>query len=792
MLEKLNVLGNVLYVAAHPDDENTRLITWFSKEKQVNTGYFSFTRGDGGQNLIGPEIRETLGVIRTQELLAARRIDDGVQFFSRAVDFGYSKHPDETFTIWDREETLADLVWVIRTFRPDVIINRFNDVPGTTHGHHTASAILAQEAFHLAGDASAFPEQLEYVDPWQPSAMYWNTYWWRRDSEQKDISELIACNIGAYNPMLGKSYSEIAAESRSMHKSQGFGASGSRGDQLDYLQYVDGTRAKEDVFEHIDISWGRVPGGAAIDLLVDNLLEDFEVQRPSLLVPGLLQLRRSVSGIRDDFWREIKLREIDELIYACTGMFLEARSTEMMATPGEHVSVYLEAINRSEIPVRLLSCRIGHTLAEVDVQASLENNRSLELESDIVIPEGMPCSQPYWLREEGSMGMFAVDNQLLVGKPENDPAVTATFVLDVGGSTIEFKRPLVYKENDRVEGEVYRPFVIGLPVFVNFDEPVYLFSNGGPKTVSVRVTAGRDGVDCTVDLPLGEGWSVYPQSVQLHFDKAGEERLVDFTVEPPERASNITGTTRAMYHGATYTKGVRVIDYDHIPYIVLFPEASSKFVNIDIRKNGNRIGYIMGAGDEMPASLRQIGYDVEIVNDMIHSAESLGSYDAVIVGVRALNTVEGMKMHMDELLEYVHNGGNLIVQYSTTYGLDVENFSPYTIDLSRNRVTSEGAEMRVLQPEHPILNVPNKISAEDFEGWVQERGLYFPQDWDNAYTAILSTNDPGESPLDGGILVAEYGKGHYIYTSFSWFRQLPAGVPGAFRLFANMISLGSK
>ncbi len=789
MLEKLQVLGNVLYVAAHPDDENTRLITYFSNEVKVNTGYFSFTRGDGGQNLIGPEIREMLGVIRTQELLAARRIDHGRQFFSRAVDFGYSKHPDETFNIWDREKVLSDLVWVIRTFRPDVIIDRFNNTPGTTHGHHTASALLAEEAFSVAGNPQRFPEQLKYTTPWQPASIYWNTYSWRRDGNEKDTSELVSYDIGRYNPVLGKSYSEIAAESRSMHKSQGFGSSGSRGHTYDYLQYIDGLRGEKDAFEAIDITWNRVKGGGKMIPVIKKILSEYDMANPAAIVPDLLNLRKSISALDDEFWRGIKLREIDELIYACAGLFLEVSAVAQVAAPGDAVNLNVEAINRSNIPMVMTKLEMGHHLKDSVLSVSMLNNVRREFELRIKLPADIEYSQPYWLMNTGSMGMFRVDDQRLIGSPENGPALSCIFTIELGGSSITYEMPVIYKENDRVKGEVYRPFVIAPPVFANLNEPVYIFSKGSDKEIAIKVKAGVDDVQGVLKLDLPADWKVTPAGMPFAIAKANEEMLLNFKITSPPIESAVEGKAVVKVDGLDYTKSILSIEYDHIPNQKLFPEAISKFVSLDIRRDGERIGYLMGAGDEVPASLRQIGYQVEMINDLDFNPETLDQFDAIIMGVRSLNTVDRLKHDMDELLSYAKRGGNLIMQYNTSYGMLTQDFAPFSLTLSHDRVTVEEAEIRILDPNHAILNFPNKISGKDFNGWVQERGLYFPSAWDNAYQTVISCNDPGEQPLDGGLLVAPYGKGNFIYTSYSWFRELPAGVPGAYRIFANMISL---
>ncbi len=790
-LEKLNVLGTALYVAAHPDDENTRLITYLANGKKFYTGYFAFTRGDGGQNLIGPEIRDQLGVIRTQELLAAREIDGGEQFFSRAVDFGYSKHPDETFQIWDREKVLSDMVWVIRKFRPDVIICRFNTEPGTTHGHHTASAIIAGEAFKIANDPEVFPEQLKYVKTWQPSAVYWNTYWWRRE-EGLDLEKLPKYDIGEYNPLLGQSYSEIAALSRSQHKSQGFGATGQRGEIMEYFSFVDGEEAKEDLFEHIDVSWNRVENGEYIQKEINKILDKYDPKKPYEIVADLLSLRNSIDNLNNKFWRERKLNEVDELIYACLGLYLEVTANAYSATHGDSLYLTFEAINRSPVNVKLLSYSIDQVNIPGTMDSLLMPNEDRNDKYGIIIPDDISYSQPYWLQEKGSLGMFKVDDQRLIGRAQNGNALDASFNLEINGIPIQFNKAVVYKHNDPVKGEMYRPFVVIPPVFTQINGSVMVFSNEQPREVTVKVKSGKDSIQGKVRLEITDGWKVEPGFYDFNLKVKGQEQSFSFTVTPPDTKSKVIATAIAEYKGKAYERSLVNIEYDHIPSQVLFEDATASFVRIELSKKGSEIGYIMGAGDAIPEALQQIGYNVEIINDKDFSQDYLQKFDAVILGIRALNTVERLNFDMPKLLEYVKNGGTLLTQYNTSHRMVTDHFSPYELKLSRNRVAVEEAEIKIIKPKHPVMNYPNKITDEDFQDWVQERGLYFPEEWDKKFDTVISTHDPGEDPLEGGILVAKYGKGYFIYSSLSWFRELPAGVSGAYRLFTNLISVGKE
>jgi LmbE family N-acetylglucosaminyl deacetylase len=789
-LEKLKVLGNVLYVAAHPDDENTRLITYLAQEKKLNTGYFSFTRGDGGQNLIGPEIGPLLGVIRTQELIAARRIDGGQQYFSRAIDFGYSKSPEETFAIWNRDSVLADLVWVIRTFRPDVLINRFNTQTGNNHGHHTASAILALEAIDAAADPKRFPEQLRHTSVWKPKAVYWNTYWWSRSGYEQDTARLARYNVGAYNPVLGRSYTEIAAESRSMHKSQGFGASGERGDVFEYLQFEKGENLGKDIFAALDLGWSRVKGGQSTEAGIDRILKNYRDDRPEASVPDLVALRRQVKGISDEYWRRVKLREIDDLLADLTGLFLEVRASHHLACPGEEVEATIEMVNRSAVPVVLQGISWGQEQADTLLQAELGNNRKHQIRIRIRIPDDMNYTQPYWLAQPGSEGLHRVDDPLLIGAPDAGQPVICRFDLRIAGEPLQFDRPLLHRITDPVRGEVYRPFVVSPPLYVHFDKSAYLFPDAGPRSVKVGVRPVRDDLNGRLRLELPAGWRSVPAYRDFSGGRADGEQTFEFTVHPAASHGNMRMRAVVDLEDKSYSRAVQEIDYDHIPPQIVFPEAVAILSKLDLKIAVHEIGYLMGAGDDLPASLEQLGCRVTLINNLPFTAQTLDRFDAIVIGVRAYNTVERLRAQNAQLLAYVERGGTLIVQYNTSHNLVNDAFAPFPITLSRSRVTEEQSPVELLQPDHRLLNYPNRIVQADFEGWVQERGLYFPGRWDERYQAVLGCRDTGEEALAGGILAAPHGKGHYIYTSLSWFRQLPAAIPGSYRLFANLLSIG--
>lgn len=795
-IEKLNFLGSVLYVAAHPDDENTRLISHMANGVKARTGYLSLTRGDGGQNLIGPELRELLGVIRTEELLAARRIDGGEQFFTRANDFGYSKNPDETLAFWNKDEVLSDVVWAIRKFQPDVIINRFDHrSPGTTHGHHTSSAMLSVKAFDLAADPSQFPEQLKYVDVWQPKREFFNTSWWFYGSQEKfdaaDKSKLLAVDIGDYFPALGLSNSEIAALSRSAHKSQGFGNTGTRGSEIDYLELVKGDLPKDktNLFDNIDTSWNRVKGGKAIGKILKSVQENYDPNQPSASIPQLVAAYKLIENLEDKHWKPIKLEAVKNVIAACAGLYLEAVANTSTAVPNSQVPIKLEAINRSPQTIKLTSIGLsdGKTLKE---NIDLQNNISHTFESSLNIPNNASYTSPYWLSHKGSIGMYKVEDQTLIGLPETPETITAIFNILIGNTTIPFEKPVVYKTNDPVKGEVYKPFEIVPEATAHIAESVIIFADASEKTIQVSVKAHQDNLKGTLKLEAPQGWQVSPSEKEIQISKKNQEQYFSFKVVPTDFQSEGFLKPILTIGSKTLDKRMVQINYDHIPLQTVLLPSESKVVRLNIKKSGERIGYIEGAGDVVPESLRQIGYQVEVIAPHDITINNLKRFDAIVVGIRAYNMVNELKFKQKQLFEFVKQGGNLIVQYNTSAGLVTDELAPYPLKLSRDRVTDEDAEVTLLQPEHPLLNVPNKITQKDFEGWTQERGLYFPNEWDKEFTALLSMHDKGESPKEGSLLIAKYGKGHYIYTGLSFFREFPEGVAGAFRLFANMLSVG--
>lgn len=787
-IEKLNVAGSVLYIAAHPDDENTSVLAYFSKGKKLRTGYLALTRGDGGQNLIGSEKGDEIGIIRTKELLAARSIDGAEQFFTRAIDFGYSKSPEETFKFWGKENILSDVVWVIRNFKPDIIITRFPTDGSGGHGHHTASAILTEEAFKAAADPTKFENQLKYVETWQAKRLFWNK--WRPSEEaQKGLTKI---NVGDYNSILGKSYTEIAGESRSMHKSQGFGASERRGNIFEYFEFKAGEKPNSDLFDNIDLTWNRIENSQKIQQQINKIISSFNPEKPSQSVKDLIELNNELNSIKNNYWVEQKKKVLLSIIQSCAGFWLEAISDDYSASPGDKINFTTTLINRSNINFTIENISLSDKLADSTINLKLENNNPFEIKTNFILPKDFPISQPYWLKENNNGKIFNVDNQKLIGLPENPAAIKVWATLKVGNDILKFQTPLEYKWTDRVKGEEYRPFEIRPPVVTSIQNKLEIFSEDEPKEIKVRLKSNTNKVSGMLKLNGNSDWQISPNEIPFSFDKKNSEQTYTFSITPPKFKNVANLSANILIDGKNYNKDMVEIYYDHIGYNTYFPDSKIKLVKLDIKKFDGTIGYIMGAGDDVPEALENLGYKVVMLSDENLDNENLNNFDAIITGVRAYNTRDRLKFDQPKLLEYVKNGGTLLVQYNVSSGLQTENIGPYPFSITRERVTDENTEMKFLDPENKLLNFPNKITNEDFDNWVQERGLYFADNWDKNYTPIFTSHDNGESDLKGSLLYTKYGKGNFIYTGISFFRQLPAGVPGAFRLFVNLISAGKS
>ncbi len=800
-LERLNVLGSVLMIAAHPDDENTALLAYLARGRKVRAGYLSLTRGEGGQNLIGSEQGDELGVIRTQELLAARRIDGAEQFFTRAIDFGFTKTPEETFEKWGHEKILSDVVWVVRRFRPDVIVLRFTGTPRDGHGQHQASAILGKEAFTAAADPKRFPEQLRWVEPWQAKRIMWNTFAFTRQQEleSEKLPNQIMVDPGDYDAVLGHSYAEIAGMSRSLHRSQGMGALERRGAAKNFLALVAGEPAAHDMFDGVDITWNRVPGGAQIGPVLAEAARTFDAGHPVKIVPLLLKAKKLMADLHQPVV-DLKRDELEEAIGLCSGLWLDATTDKYATVPGGSFKLNATALGRERIAVQVGSVDVdgaSKASAKDTSGAVLPFNDPRVFTLNLTVPPGQQLSQPYWLREPKQGETYTVSDQRNIGLAENPPLFRAHFHLRIESEDVDIVRPVVFRYVERAQGEMTRPVIVEPPVALKWSQGAPLFPDGSPKTVELEVSANVADASGTIQIQAPAGWTIEPASRDFKLATAAQESALSFRISPPAQDAKGALHASVKVGSETVDTGMETINYPHIPPQVLFPPSSAGLVRSDVRLLAKTIGYIMGAGDEVPGALRQLGADVVLLSADDLARADLSRFDAIVTGVRAYNTRTDLRANQERLLDYVQKGGTMVVQYNVLEGgfgggdpSTLAHIGPYPIKVGRERVTVESAPVQLPNAASPLLHKPNEITARDFQGWIQERGLYFASEWDPRYQPLFETHDPGEKPLLGGTLYTRYGKGAYVFTAFSWFRELPAGVPGAFRIFANFLSAG--
>ncbi|MBA2561843.1 MAG: PIG-L family deacetylase, partial [Chitinophagaceae bacterium] len=786
-IKKLNVLGSVLYIAAHPDDENSRLLAWLANEKLYRTGYLSITRGDGGQNLIGDEQGIELGLIRTQELLSARRIDGAEQFFTRAYDFGYSKSPEETFKLWNKQKILSDVVWVIRKFQPDVIITRFPTTGEGGHGQHTASAILAEEAFDLAGDATKFTEHFKHgVKPWKPKRLLWNTFNFGTTNTQKD--DQFKVDAGGYNALLGKSYGEIAAESRSQHKSQGFGVPRSRGGQLEFFKTIKGDEPVNELMDGIQTEWDRL-NNVSIKNSAEAIIKNYSFVHPEYSVPQLVSLYRTLTSIDNEYWRNQKIKDILQLIEATSGLYMEATTSQPYAVQADSLHVIATINNRSGIAIK--NAEVEFANSHFTLADTLKRNANARQNLASFIREDEKITQPYWLEQPLQKGSFDVKMQERIGKPEND-ALSLVFNVEIEGQKFSFVKPIQYKTNDPVKGEQYQPLVIVPKIELRFVGDNFLSLNNKPVQVYTNFKSnGNDSAQYILTKHFSK--NINTDRTTYNYNSGQNKESFESSVFTPDNTLRNYKEEIALssgYKKQGFRNYRKTIKYDHIPEITYFPEATANFITVDLKIAGNKIGYIAGAGDKVPEALQQMGYGVTMLKETDLTESNLKQFDAIVTGVRAYNVHEWLSNSYDVLMAYIKNGGVLLVQYNTNSnaGPMKAKIAPYPFLISRNRITEEDARINFIQPGHPLLNYPNKITHHDFEGWVQERSTYHAESLDSNYQTIISIKDTGEQEHNGSLIIADFGKGKFIYTGISFFRQLPAGVPGAYRLFANLLS----
>ena len=787
-LKKLNVLGSILYVAAHPDDENNGLLPYFAKEKLYRTAYLSLTRGDGGQNLIGSEQGIELGLIRTQELLAARRIDGSEQFFSRAYEFGFSKSADESLRIWGKDKILSDVVWVIRKYQPDVIIKRFPPDKRAGHGHHAASAILADEAFTAAADSTRFPEQFRYgVRPWQAKRIMWNTFNFGGNNTTGE--DQLKIDVGGYNPLVGESYGELGGEARSMHKSQGEGRPRRRGGFFEYFKTTAGSApANNDLMDGVVTNWNRIAGGEKIETLINTIIANYKIDNPSLSVPALVTLYKAIKILPESNWRNKKLAETQNIIEECAGLFTEATTNQQFVVQGDLLSVEFFFNNRRSINATVKNIKMegfDTTFASV-----LGPDQILTITKGLPVSADKKISQPYWLVNPQLVGSFDVRDQQLIGKAENDPSFEASFTVNIEGTDFIIKRPVQYKFTDAAKGELYEPLAVLPKIEFNYEKDNYLSLNGNPVSASIHIrTNFKENSHFVINQKNSDEWTNNTPSI--NFTTAGNEAYRTSTFTARSKELNTTEQVSLSTSDGKYDGFTKIINYDHIPTITYFPKAKANLVKPEIKIVGKKIGYIIGPGDKVPIALTAMGYDVKFLSEADINENYLQQFDAVIVGVRAYNIYEYLSNKNNILNRYIENGGNVIVQYMKTnqIGSNSIKAGPYPFNVSSTRVTEENAKVTFLLPNHPAFNYPNRITNKDFEGWVQERSTYQADNPDEHFKKLIGMNDTGEKESDGSLVIAKYGKGNFAYVSLVLFRQLPAGVPGAYRLLANLIAL---
>ncbi|MFY0673262.1 MAG: PIG-L family deacetylase [Bacteroidia bacterium] len=795
-IKGLKTVGSALYLAAHPDDENTKVISYLANHMQLKTSYLALTRGDGGQNLIGTEISEALGVVRTQELLKARSIDGGTQYFTRAVDFGYSKNPTETFDKWQRDEVLKDVVWVIREVRPDIIITRFPPDERAGHGHHTASAMLAIEALKQANNPKfKFNDSRDGKrEPWKVHRVVWNTsiWWFKRYGVDINENELYKIDVGGYNPLLGESYNSIASKARSSHRSQGFGDIIDRGNYPEYFQHLTGDSAKNNIFEDLDFTWERFGAynmAQKADKLITQIAEGFKVNHPEKSIDDLIRLKKFVKDINDQNWQNNLTQRIDEIIAQCAGLYFEVLVDRYYACDGDSVTFSLNAVKRNNCLVKTKFIDFGEFTYHIEEPTELNDNVYTQVVSRKIKIDAAEYgySNPYWLEKPQKNGMWDIENRELIGLAEKRPFQNATALFEVNDETIEIKVPISYKWEDRALGELRRPFEIRPKVSINFDQDVLVAQAGKSVQVDVSLIANTENASGKFTLIAPSGWQIVPNTINFASEYRGEVVPYTFTLTPSKTAKSGELNAQVNEESGTYTQSLIEIEHDHIPSQVMMPKAKCKLVYVDVATNNQKVAYLMGAGDEVPNALEQLGYQVDLLDPENITMALLNKYETVMVGVRAYNTIDNIMNIHNLLMEYVKEGGKVISQYNTSYALKNKQVGPFGLEPARARITDENAPLSILEPKHPIFNSPNKISTKDFDNWVQERGLYFPTEFPEEYTPLLEGNDKDEEPLNGMLLVTEYGKGQFVYTTLSFFRELPAGVPGAYRLMVNLV-----
>ncbi|MBK7598390.1 MAG: PIG-L family deacetylase [Acidobacteria bacterium] len=834
-LRRLQTIASVLHTAAHPDDESTELLAYLARGQGARVAYMALNRGEGGQNGIGPELWEGLGVIRTEELLSARKLDGAEQYFSRAFDFGFTRSPEETLQKWNREEVLGDMVRVIRMMRPLVVVSGFTGTARDGHGQHQVAGTLTPEAIKAAADPNRFPEQIgkEGLQPWQVQKVYGRLF----GPCQGKCAEF---DVGVFDPVLGRSYAELAADGRSRHRSQDFGMIQARGSQVRsfplWQSLVQVPEKETSLFGGLDVSLTGIakfagkdgqrmlPALGRIRDLAAKAMSEFRMQQPELIAPHLAEGLREVRALRAslgsldpatkanvDNMLGRKEREFGDALIKAHGVIVDALSNTEIVTPGEPfeitANIYLGRVSQKAdvaADVKVITpqgWKIESSKEEAEqptgIMAMVRGRENPDISPRLraTPPENEPPTQPYWLAKQRTKDQFDWDDTMPRNLPFGPAVAHALVELTLSGQRVTINQPVEYRFADKTFGEIRRELKVAPAITLTLTPSMLIIPSGSQnrtREISIDITHNaRKNTNGTLKLVAPQGWKVEADSRPLAFTRQSEKTARTYRVTPPAGANGTFDLKAAVEsEGREYTSGYSVISYPHIENHFIYHPAATKVEVFDVKVAGNlKVGYIMGSGDDGPSALSQLGINVKQISPSELASGDLSVYDTIILGIRVYEVNEDVMSNNKRLLEYVSNGGTLIVQYNKDE-FARGRFAPYPVQMQRGlRVTDENAPITVLDPGHPLFNFPNRIVDADWKGWVQERGLYFLSEWDSRYTPLLAAPDDTGTVLKGGQLIAQYGKGNYIFTGYAWFRQFPAGVPGAYRLFANMVSL---
>lgn len=834
LLQRLQTTASALHTGAHPDDEDSAFLARTARGDHARVGYLALNRGEGGQNIIGTELFDALGVIRTEELLQARRLDGGVQFFARTFDYGFSKSRSEAAGKWGERDTLGDVVRVVRMFRPLVVYARFSGTAADGHGHHQFAGSVTPLAFKAAGDPSQFPEQIaEGLRPWQPKKLY-RGVGFRPDPANPPTIEV---QTGAFDPVLGRSFAEIAAEGRSQHKSQAMGGIELRGPAASGLRLVESLTSadgvEDSIFDGIDTTVlglaalaGLPPGSLQAELramsdAASRAIEQYEPLTPSDIVPALAAGLRATRSARAalpsiaaseaakaeaDFLLAFKEDDFSEALARAAGVVVDPLADDETVIQGGTVEVAVRTFLPDTAVARVTDATLavpGGWRAEPNAtEPALGDTQRGPRESPahtawfrVAVPQDAVPTQPYYLERPRRGDVYQWTDTAPKAMPFAPPLLTGTVTLEIGGAAVRLTRPVQYRVADGVRGELRREVNVVPAVAVGLDSRLLIVPLGTTphqQRLVVRATSFSPGpVSGTLALRLPTGWTATPASVPFTLKTEGDKASSSFVVTAPARrtAGRLEVTAEATVNGRVFSNDVQTIAYPHIQTHRIYWPATAVAQVLDLKVAPVRVGYVMGTGDQVPDGLRRMGVDVTLIDDEMLSTGDLSRFDTIVVGVRASEGRPEFVASNGRLLQFMERGGTLIVQYQQG-DYSARGLTPYPVQSPGNsRVTNERATVTILAPRHPVFTYPNRITLDDFTGWVQERNLYAFGTFDRRYTPLLETVDPGEAAQRGGEVYAEVGKGRYVYTSYAWFRQLPAGVPGAYRQFANLISL---